>query len=150
MALSHIDIDEKHGAVSGYVVGSDKEQVEVYLSEYSDLAPAIAAWMKSNCSKVALLKNINVDSKKRNKGCGNDLLQQFFDESRIEGAEAIILISDSAETQKKGFVLERWYQDKGFVSIAPTGAGPIMVYPKELGARLKLELPAVHLENAAA
>jgi hypothetical protein len=68
----HIDIEEDFGAVSGYVVESRKIQVRNYLAEYTAENERVAAWVARHTTRVALLKNLNVDELERGKGLGND------------------------------------------------------------------------------
>lgn len=140
MELIHIEIDENYGSASGYVVESTREQVGNYLSEYSEHSEKIADWLKENVQFIGILKNLNVEENKRGNGYGNELLERFLGEAEQEMASAVILISDDGELQADGFVLDRWYEGYGFVSVQPTSAGPFMVYPEEIGERIKSEL----------
>lgn len=133
----HIDIEEDFGAVSGYVVGSHKVQVRNYLAEYTAENEFVAAWVAQHTTCVALLKNLNVEELKRGKGLGNDLLDRFIAEAEDELADAILLIADSGEIQNEGFSLTQWYERHDFVQVLQTGAGPLMVYPSEVGIALR-------------
>lgn len=76
--------------------------------------------------KLAVLKNLWVDEDERGNGYGNSLVSQFLDEANLLGAEAVILISDSGQEQKRGFVLQKFWESFGFEKIANTNGGPLM------------------------
>jgi N-acetylglutamate synthase-like GNAT family acetyltransferase len=133
----HIEIDEIFGTASGYVVESSREQVGHYLAEHTEQNLRVAEWVKANCHQVALLKNLNVEEDMRGMGHGNDLLEQFIAEAEDFGADAILLIADSGEIQAEGFDLTSWYEGFEFVQVLATTGGPIMVYPREIGERMK-------------
>jgi hypothetical protein len=58
---------------------------------------------------VAFLNNININSRYRGKGLGNDLYSDFEQECYDFDVRCIILECDNSEVQKKGFSLENWY-----------------------------------------
>lgn len=76
---------------------------------------------------IAFLNNINVEEKYRNKGYGNILFNKFETECIENGANCIILESDSYEGQKVGFNLDKWYISLGFEIIGNEGGNSIMI-----------------------
>jgi GNAT superfamily N-acetyltransferase len=142
MMLTHIDIDDDDGRgnVNGYVVAAGAEQLGNWLEEYTPHAAKIAAWVKENCTRIAIGKNLNVNEDHRGKGIGTDLFCSFMSRAAELGADIIVLISDAAEQQQDGFHLQTWYESQEFGPVTATNAGAFMVYPQELSERMKLEL----------
>lgn len=137
--LDHIDLDndEGTGSCQGYVVDGTAEQTRNYLEEHTEHAPRIAAWIAENVSRIALLKNINVDEDCRGEGIGSSLMNRFFDRAQSFGANALLLISDKSETQREGFNLDQWYAGWDFMAIVDTPQGTLMVAPMDVGDELK-------------
>lgn len=145
--MKHIDQSEEFGEASGYVVESCREQVRNYLSEFTDHAPKIADWLREHIGFVGILKNLNVNEEARGQGVGTQLLEGFLVDALHHQAGAVILIADAAESQQDGFILERWYASYDFATVMSTGSGPLMVFPCDLGERLKEELHLPQLSS---
>lgn len=139
-SLRHIEIDEKWGGCSGYCVDSSQEQISNYLAEYSSHAQLLAEQLSARCKRVAILKNLNVHEEHRGKGNGAYLLEDFLAAAEDLGATAVLLLADSAEAQRPGFSLAKFYAEYGFVAVCTTGAGPLMVYPEDIGLEVQAEL----------
>jgi len=75
---------------------------------------------------VAFLNNINVYEEDRGKGYGFQLYDDFESYCCQNGADAIILESDSGESQVNGFVLDVWYEKIGFTEIYNNSGDKIM------------------------
>lgn len=75
---------------------------------------------------VAFLNNINVESRYRGKGYGDELYSDFEQECYDYDAKCIILESDSGESQKKGFNLDNWYQSLDYDIIGKESGNSIM------------------------
>jgi N-acetylglutamate synthase-like GNAT family acetyltransferase len=145
--MQHIDQSLAFGGASGYVVESSREQVRNYLGDFTDQAPKIAAWLTARVGYVGVLKNLNVDEEARGQGTGTRLLEGFLDEALQHQAGAVILIADADEKQQAGFDLEHWYASHDFTAVMPTSAGPVMVFPSDLGERLKEDLALAQLPS---
>lgn len=139
-SLRHIEIDEPWGGCSGYCVDASQEQIPNYVAEYSPHAPLVAEWLRSRCKRVAILKNLNVHEEYRGKGNGAFLLEDFLATAGDHGTDAVLLVADSVETQRPGFSLAKFYAEYGFVAVCNTGAGPLMVYPEDVGLELQADL----------
>jgi N-acetylglutamate synthase-like GNAT family acetyltransferase len=132
-----IELVGDFGSASGYVVESNREQVRNYLAKHTEASILLADWLKEHCHHVAFLKSLTVEEMERGQGHGNELLEQFIAEAEDVGADAILLIADSGEVQAEGFDLTSWYESFEFVQVLATTGGPLMVYPREIGERLK-------------
>jgi hypothetical protein len=76
---------------------------------------------------VSILKNINVDEEQRNMGYGNILMEEFIEESCVNGAKSIILESDRTEHQLTGFNLDQWYLNWDFEKIGEANYNTIFL-----------------------
>lgn len=137
-----IFIDDDHGSAEGYVVSSDSENVANFLEREvgAELGEQILETLRAKTQRVAVFKSLNVDQRKRGKGIGTDLVGQFFDEAG--DVDAVLLIADSHESQRKGFSLESFYEGFDFEKVAGTSAGPLMVYPIEIAEEMREFLKA--------
>lgn len=103
-----IDISAEEGSISGYVVGSDEEQVINWFQKHKvDPRPFLQDRTETT---LAFLDTMHVEEGYRNQGIGTDLLSRFIDEAVLEGAEQILLMCDKAESQDDGFDLQDWYE----------------------------------------
>jgi GNAT superfamily N-acetyltransferase len=112
------------GNLEGYVVDSDQPQLNNYLSSQgagSDLINAI----KYKYQRVAIIRNMYVDEDQRGQGIGNDLVGGAIDNAAEMGAQAIVLVSDSAEDNVMD--LTKWYKSFGFEQVGTAGGDPVMV-----------------------
>jgi len=133
-----IDYQEDGASCYGYAVSSDKEQVKNYLTKFTEHSERISSWLKEHCQEIAILKNLYVEDNMRGRGRGSKLLERFLSEAENECVEAIVIISDSAESNR--FKLDEWYGGYGFYRVTDTGCGSVMVYPEEIGMQMKADL----------
>jgi GNAT superfamily N-acetyltransferase len=137
MSYQEISISHRNGSAEGYVVSSDAQNVKNFLEREvgCEVGAQIAGFLKGKTGNVAIFKSLHVDEKKRGKGIGSDLVGQFFDEAG--DVDAVLLIADAHESQRKGFSLEAFYEGFDFESVIGTSAGPLMVYPTDLAEEVR-------------
>jgi ribosomal protein S18 acetylase RimI-like enzyme len=124
-----IDYSINEGSVEGYVVDSGEEQLDNWLSYRHHInEPELVEQLKETYSRIAFLNNINVEEEYQGQGFGAHLLETFISESDAYGAEAILLIADTEESQRNDFYLVKWYESWGFkVLHATSHGGPLMI-----------------------
>ena len=74
---------------------------------------------------MALIRNMYVDDDYRGQGIGNDLVSNAIDDAANNGADAIILVSDTDEDNP--FDLTKWYEGFGFEIVGTAGNNPVMI-----------------------
>jgi ribosomal protein S18 acetylase RimI-like enzyme len=112
------------GALEGYVVDTSASQLPNYLeSQHADKNLADA--LSKKFSRIGIIRNLYVDEDSRGQGIGNDLLGNAIDEAFSNGAQAILLVSDTAE--ENTFDLTSWYKGFGFEVIGSAGGDSIML-----------------------
>lgn len=118
-----ISVDAEFGSAFGYEVDSTKDNLQLWLYSYIE-DKALLDVLRSSYKNVAILKNINVEVECQGEGYGSELLNKWLDEVI---APVVLLISDSAESQKEGFVLDKFYEDFGFEVLRDTPYGSLMI-----------------------
>lgn len=105
--------DGDYGAIEGYVSDQISEQLVTRCNRWGvDFALA-----KEKVSKTfAILDSLYVRSEKRSLGIGSELLTQFIEMCKKEGAEVIFLEADTGE--QNSFDLKTWYRRYGFSDLA--------------------------------
>ncbi len=127
--ISYINQNNKGGSLEGYVVNSSAEQTQNYLSSQG-VDQSVIDYIKKKYNTIAFIKNLYVSEKKRGKGFGIELMENAIGDAFSNGADAIILISDSGESNN--FDLESWYRDIfNFKTISHTSGGPLMILDLE-------------------
>lgn len=120
------DIEDGEGNVVGNVSGVIHYS-ETYLQNWMDTNglydDSKEAILKNTKLPVAILKNLNVDDEHKNKGYGNQGLEQFLSET--EEADYVLLIADGGETNDIN--LEHWYKRHGFETIGGVIDFPLML-----------------------
>lgn len=91
--------------------------------------------------EILIIKNINVDEEFQGQGNGSQILCDLINDSY---ANAAILVCDIGESQKSGFVLEKFYEENNFKTILNDNGYPIMVYPTELAEKIIKKLKNVN------
>jgi len=112
------------GSIEGYVVNSNQPQLTNYL-ESQGATPNIISAIKNQYNRVGIIKNIYVDEDSRGQGIGNKLVSSAIDVASSNSAEAIVLVSDTAEDNVMN--LTKWYEGFGFDQIGTAGGDPVMV-----------------------
>lgn len=113
-----------HGSLEGYVVDTDQEQLENYLTSQGADQNLIDK-LRNQFQRIAILRNLYVDEQNRNLGIGTELLNNAIQDSLYNNAQAALLVSDSAENNEIDLV--KWYNELGFNTVGFAGNDPVMV-----------------------
>jgi ribosomal protein S18 acetylase RimI-like enzyme len=106
-----IEVSEESYSIDGYVTDTGAEQVDNWLNYRHHIDDSqLVEMLQTNFTKIAFLNNINVEEDARGQGFGNEMMESFLDEASDYGAEAVLLIADTAEDQAEGFDLVHWYE----------------------------------------
>lgn len=122
--LTRIDQSNDGGSLEGYVVPSDKQQLENYLSGQGASKELINR-IRNEFKTIAILRNMYVDEEERGRGYGNDLVNNAIDDAANARADAIVLVADSAEQNAMNLVT--WYENFGFEVIGDAAGDPVML-----------------------
>lgn len=112
------------GSLEGYVVDSDQPQLTNYLQSQG-ATPDVIESIKRQYKRIGIIRNMYVDEDSRGQGIGNDLVSNAIDTASEHGAQAMVLVSDTAESNVMD--LTRWYEGFGFSPIGMAGGDPVMV-----------------------
>lgn len=138
------------GSFEGYVVNKSEENWRFYLEREITSNDVLNFLLKrieeSAVEKIAVLKSINVDEEFRGSGFGAELMDNFLEQASDHGADLYMLVADDMEIQKKGFSLNKWYEDYGFEIVKPQSDTTFMVWD----IQRKLELNNKSLEKQLA
>jgi len=118
------------GSLEGYVVDSSSPQLTNYLHSQA-ASDNVIDQIKSQFTRIAILRNLSVDEDMRGQGIGNDLVSDAIDNSVYNGAEAIVLVSDTGEDN--AFDLTKWYEGFGFEIYGSAAGDPIMILDLTIG-----------------
>jgi len=104
--------EESFGAIEGYV----SDQIEEQLTNRCNRWGVDVSLAKEKVKKrFAILDSLYVREEKRNLGIGTELLTQFIEQCRKEGADVIFLEADTSENN--AFNLKDWYRRYGFCDL---------------------------------
>ena len=112
------------GSLEGYVMSTDKPNINNYLQSQG-ATPELINNITKQYKTLALIRNMYVDDDYRGQGIGNDLVSNAIDDAVNNGADAIILVSDSDEDNP--FDLTKWYESFGFEVVGTAGNNPVMI-----------------------
>jgi ribosomal protein S18 acetylase RimI-like enzyme len=112
------------GSLEGYVVSTDNPNINNYLQSQG-ATPELINNVTKRYKTLGLIRNMYVDDDYRGQGIGNDLVSNAIDSAANNGAEAIILVSDSDEDNP--FDLTKWYEGFGFEILGTAGNNPVMI-----------------------
>ena len=112
------------GSLEGYVVSTDKPNISNYLQSQG-ATPELINHIIKKYKTLGLIRNMYVDDDNRGQGIGNDLVSNAIDDAANDGADAIILVSDTDEDNL--FDLTKWYEGFGFEVIGIAGNNPVMI-----------------------
>jgi GNAT superfamily N-acetyltransferase len=127
--LQHINQDGEGGSLEGYVVDTDQPQLFNYL-ESQGADPVLAKKIAKKFKRIGIIRNMYVDEEYRNQGLGTDLVSDAINDAFLEGAQAILLVSDEGESNE--FNLTKWYQGFGFKKIGMAGTDPVMIMTNQI------------------
>ena len=112
------------GSLEGYVMSTDKPNINNYLQSQG-ATPELIKNITNRYKTLALIRNMYVDDEYRGQGIGNDLVSNAIDDAASNGADAIILVSDTDEDNP--FDLTKWYEGFGFEIVGTAGTNPVMI-----------------------
>jgi ribosomal protein S18 acetylase RimI-like enzyme len=112
------------GSLEGYVVSTDKPNISNYLQSQG-VTPELINHITKKYKTLGLIRNMYVDDDYRGQGIGNDLVGNAIDDAANDGADAIILVSDTDEDNP--FDLTKWYEGFGFEVVGTAGNNPLMI-----------------------
>ena len=112
------------GSLEGYVMSTDKPNINNYLQSQG-ATPELINNITKRYKALGLIRNMYVDDDYRGQGIGNDLVSNAIDDAANNGAEAIILVSDTDEDNP--FDLTKWYEGFGFEVVGTAGNNPVMI-----------------------
>jgi len=112
------------GSLEGYVMSTDKPNINNYLQSQG-ATPELINNIANRYKTLALIRNMYVDDDYRGQGIGNDLVSNAIDDAASNGADAIILVSDTDEDNP--FDLTKWYEGFGFEIVGTAGTNPVMI-----------------------
>jgi ribosomal protein S18 acetylase RimI-like enzyme len=112
------------GSLEGYVMSTDKPNINNYLQSQG-ATPELINNITKRYKTLALIRNMYVDDDYRGQGIGNDLVSNAIDDAANNGADAIILVSDTDEDNP--FDLTKWYEGFGFEIVGTAGNNPVMI-----------------------
>jgi GNAT superfamily N-acetyltransferase len=112
------------GALEGYVVDTTAPQLKNYLqSQHAD--QQLSSILAKKFNRIGIIRNLYVDEDFRGQGIGNDLMDYAINQAFDNGAESILLISDTSEDNQ--FNLTKWYEGFGFEIVGNAAGDPIML-----------------------
>lgn len=112
------------GSLEGYVIDSSAPQLTNYLHSQG-ASDDVIDQIKSQFTRIAILRNMSVDEDNRGQGIGNDLVSNAIENAAHNGAEAIVLVSDTGEDNQ--FDLTKWYEGFGFEIHGSAAGDPVMI-----------------------
>jgi len=112
------------GSLEGYVISTDKPNINNYLQSQG-ARPELINNITNRYKTLALIRNMYVDDEYRGQGIGNDLVSNAIDDAANNGADAVILVSDTDENNP--FDLTKWYEGFGFEIVGTAGTNPVMI-----------------------
>tara|TARA_B100000749_G_scaffold249593_1_gene214205 strand:+ start:2965 stop:3408 length:444 start_codon:yes stop_codon:yes gene_type:complete len=127
----HIEgTEQEHGfegACSGFVFGTRSDNIRNWMAKQSPEHTRLCDAIQKYADTAFAIYNLNVDDEFQGEGHGIQLLEDAIEEA---DADLTVLISDSGEIQREGFVLESFYQSQGFMTVHRDGEYPVMIYPE--------------------
>lgn len=135
------DEDGFNGNCEAYLIESSKSNLLNWLKKEVFDADRIYSVLKELTTDILIIKNINVEEEFQGQGNGGQILCDLLNNSF---ADAAILVCDIAESQKEGFVLEKFYEENNFKTILMNNDYPLMIYPIELA---EIIIEKLNVEN---
>ena len=125
-----ISIETDFGQAEGYIINTEESPhlLTEYLKDhqifdYEDVSREIASDYKT----VAILHSMKIEKDYQGQGYGKQLLMSFISKASVD---AVLLISDSKEPQRKGFKLQNFYMRNGFSLLEEASDGNLLIYIK--------------------
>lgn len=124
--------DDLIGSFEGYVVDKNEENWRNFLkkevSESRVVDFLINKIENSKTTKVAVLRNINIEDEYRGNGYGDELMGVFINDAGNNGADVFLLVADKLESQNEGFDLRNWYEGYGYEQVFDEEDTTLMVW----------------------
>ena len=133
--------DGFNGSCEAYLIDSKKNNLLNWLEKEVADSEKIYSVIKALTTDILIIKNINVDEDFQGQGNGGQILCDLLNESFADSA---ILVCDIGESQKEGFLLEKFYEENNFKTILKNNNYPLMVYPIELAEMI---IEKLNIEN---
>lgn len=114
------------GACSGFVFDTHTDNIRNWMAKQSPEHARLCDAIQKAAQSVFAVYNLNVDDEFQGEGYGAQMLAEAIADA---GADLTVLISDSGEIQREGFVLESFYQSQGFMTVHRDDEYPVMIYP---------------------
>lgn len=133
--------DGFNGNCEAYLIDSKKSNLLNWLEKEVADSEKIYSVIKELTTEILIIKNINVDEDFQGQGNGGQILCDLINESFADSA---ILVCDIGESQKEGFILEKFYEENNFKTILKNNSYPLMVYPIELAEMI---IEKLNIEN---
>lgn len=121
------------GNCEAYLIPTEKENLYNWLSKEIESPETIYNALKILAKDILIIKNINVDESFRGQGNGGQILCDVICDSY---ADAAILLCDIGESQKEGFILEKFYEENNFKTVLMHNNYPLMIYPEKLAEKV--------------
>ncbi len=129
--------DGFNGNCEAYIVSTKKENLLNWLTKETADANKLYYIIQELTEDILIVKNINVDEEFQGQGNGSQILCDLINDSFANSA---ILVCDIGESQKEGFVLEKFYETHDFKTIQINSEYPLMVYPTSLADKIIAKL----------
>ncbi len=136
--------DGFEGNSEAYSVSTQKENLKNWLNKEVFDSGNLYEIIKNLTQEILIIKNINVSENFQGQGNGTTILCDLIQDSF---ASAAILICDVGESQREGFVLERFYEENGFKTILIQNDYPLMVYPEKLANQIIEQMQPQVIKN---
>lgn len=120
------------GSIEGYLVSTQKENLKIWLEKEISNS-SLYDIIRQVTPHILIIKNLWIDEVFRGKGFGSKMISDILKDS---DASAAILVCDISQSQKPGFILEKFYQSQGFQTIFDYLDYPLMFYPKNLAEKI--------------
>lgn len=127
------DDDGFEGNCEAYLIETKKDNLLNWLNKEIGSSENLYKTISSLIDNILIIKNINVEEEFQGQGNGSSILCDLMNDSYANGA---ILICDVGESQKEGFILEKFYEENNFKTITRNNDYPLMVYPTELAEKI--------------
>lgn len=125
--------DGFEGNCEAYLIDTKKENLLNWLNKEVGESENLYKIISSLIDDILIIKNINVEEEFQGQGNGGSILCDLINDSYANGA---ILLCDIGESQKEGFILEKFYEENNFKTITRNNDYPLMVYPTELAEKI--------------
>lgn len=121
--------DGFNGNCDAYLINTNQINLLNWLTKEISESEKLYRIINELTDDILIIKNINIDEEFQGEGNGTEILNELINKSYTKAA---ILVCDIGESQKEGFILEKFYTKNNFKTIFNENNYPIMVYPTKL------------------